>query len=96
MTTDQVALFVIEQKSIVHAEYPQMSEEHIKDEVMMRLARRVASLEATLRNPPKHDYWMAGEKDCPQDIKAGNGEIHTLRCKRCGLDSPRDQICRAA
>lgn len=46
-------------------------------------------------NPPKHDYWGAGEPDCPREIKAGNGELHTLRCKACGLDSPRDQICRA-
>ena len=39
--TERVALFVIEQKAIVHAEWPRMSEDHIKDEVMMRLARRV-------------------------------------------------------
>lgn len=42
----------------------------------------------------KHDFWRAGEPDCPREIKAGNGELHTLRCKRCGLDSPRDAICR--
>lgn len=44
--------------------------------------------------PQKHDYWGAGEEDCPHDIKAGNGELHTLRCKVCGLDDPRDQVCR--
>lgn len=48
---------------------------------------------AALANPPKHDFWGAGEPDCPREIKAGNGELHTLRCKRCGLDSPRSQIC---
>lgn len=44
----------------------------------------------------KHDFWRAGDPDCPRDIKAGNGELHTLRCKRCGLDSPRGQICSPA
>ncbi len=46
--------------------------------------------------PLKHDFWRAGEPDCPREIKAGNGELHTLRCKRCGLDSPRGQICLGA
>ena len=45
-------------------------------------------------DPPRHDYWRPGEADCPREIKAGNGELHTRRCKRCGLDSPRDKICR--
>lgn len=44
---------------------------------------------------PKHHYWRAGEPDCPRDIKAGNGELHTLRCKVCGLDDPRNPICHA-
>ena len=52
-------------------------------------------LKAWIAKPPKHDYWGAGEPDCPREIKAGNGELHTLRCKACGLDSPRYQICRA-
>ncbi len=43
--------------------------------------------------PVKHDYWMPGETDCPKEIKAGNGELHTLRCKRCGLDNPGSKIC---
>lgn len=55
-----------------------------------------ARLRAMLENPPKHRFWGAGEPDCPRDIKAGNGELHTLRCKVCGQDSPRDNICRAA
>lgn len=41
----------------------------------------------------KHIYWAAGEPDCPKEIKAGNGELHTLRCKVCGVDSPRG-FCR--
>ncbi|WP_239000572.1 DHHA1 domain-containing protein [Novosphingobium pentaromativorans] len=48
-----------------------------------------------IKNPPKHDYWKPGDPDCPREIKAGNGELHTLRCKVCGQDSPRDVICRA-
>lgn len=48
-----------------------------------------------LASPPKHKYWGAGERDCPREIKAGNGELHTLRCKVCGIDDPRDEICRA-
>ncbi len=42
-----------------------------------------------LRNPPKHVYWGAGEADCPKDIKAANGELHTLRCKVCGVENPK-------
>ena len=56
---------------------------------------RVRELEAALRNPPRHDFWGAGEPDCPREIKAGNGELHTLRCKVCGEDNPRNDICRA-
>lgn len=37
----------------------------------------------------KHVYWGAGEPNCPREIKAGNGELHTLRCKVCGQDSPK-------
>lgn len=48
-----------------------------------------------LRNPSKHFYWGAGEPDCPKDIKAANGELHTLKCKVCGLENPRDSACRA-
>lgn len=43
--------------------------------------------------PLKHDYWRPGEPDCPREIKGGNGELHTLRCKRCGQDDPRSEIC---
>ena len=51
--------------------------------------------QAMLENPPKHDFWGAGEPDCPRDIKAGNGELHTLLCKKCGLSNPSAGICRA-
>ena len=41
----------------------------------------------------KHRYWGAGEPDCPREIKAGNGELHTLRCKVCGRDYSDDTFC---
>lgn len=41
----------------------------------------------------RHDYWGAGEPGCPREIKAGNGELYKLRCKRCGVDNPRDNRC---
>ena len=44
-------------------------------------------------NPASHNYWGAGEAECPSDIKAGNGELHTLRCKVCGRDNPEDNRC---
>lgn len=47
-------------------------------------------------DPPKHQFWGAGEPDCPREIKAGNGELHTLRCKVCGQDDPRDDRCSDA
>ena len=55
----------------------------------------VARLREFIANPPKHKFWGAGEPDCPRELKAGNGELHTLRCKVCGLDSPKDDVCRA-
>jgi hypothetical protein len=55
----------------------------------------VARLREFIANPPKHNFWGAGEPDCPRELKAGNGELHTLRCKVCGLDSPKDDVCRA-
>lgn len=42
---------------------------------------------------PKHQWWGAGEPDCPKEIKAGNGELHTLRCKVCGTSDP-DASCK--
>lgn len=40
----------------------------------------------------KHVFWGAGETDCPRDIKARNGELHTLRCKICGSESA-ESLC---
>lgn len=47
-------------------------------------------------NRRRHKLWGAGEADCPREIKAGNGELHTLRCKVCGADNPPDDICTGA
>jgi hypothetical protein len=73
-------------------EHP-VSATHIipKDEAIALLSRALDGL----GGPLKHDYWRAGEPNCPKEIKAGNGELHTLRCKRCGLDDPRNDICLA-
>lgn len=60
------------------------------------LEAEVARLREALSNPPKHKFWGAGEPDCPRELKAGNGELRTLRCKVCGEDNPRDSICRWA
>jgi hypothetical protein len=59
------------------------------------LRAEVERLRTLLLDPPKHRYWGAGEADCPKDIKAPNGELHTLRCRYCGQDSPRSMVCQA-
>lgn len=41
----------------------------------------------------EHVIWGAGEPDCPKEIKAPNGELHTLQCKVCGSQSPWGRIC---
>jgi hypothetical protein len=53
-------------------------------------------LKEFITSPPKHKFWGAGEKDCPREIKAPNGELHTLKCKVCGVENPVDNVCRAA
>lgn len=53
----------------------------------------VAVMLACCPEPRRHRFWRPGEADCPRDIKAGNGELHTLRCKVCGQDDPRDDRC---
>ena len=58
------------------------------------IADVIRSLERKLTT--RHTYWGAGEPDCPKDIKAGNGNLHTLRCKACGLDNPREPYCEGA
>lgn len=55
--------------------------------------RPATGAEKFFANPSKHDFWGAGEADCPREIKAPNGELHTLRCKNCGQDSPKDARC---
>lgn len=75
------------------------SDEHPERPLAEIVADVVADLQqdrAWVLNPPKHKFWMPGEPDCPREIKAGNGELHTLRCKVCGQDSPREEYCRAA
>lgn len=45
----------------------------------------------------KHVSWGAGDPDCPPEIKARNGELHTPRCKVCGKDISRaGEICFGA
>jgi hypothetical protein len=45
--------------------------------------------------PCKHRTWGAGEVDCPADIKASNGEIHTRQCKVCGeRNFKEDSLCQ--
>ena len=51
---------------------------------------------ATAQARAEHDYWMPGDPDCPREIKAPNGELHTLRCKVCGVDNPRGNGCLAS
>jgi hypothetical protein len=40
----------------------------------------------------RHEYWYAGQPDCPPELKAG-GELHTLKCKVCGQENPRSSVC---
>lgn len=51
---DRIALFVIEQKALVHRDYPGMPECQIKDEAMMRMARELLRLKSStaLRRTP--------------------------------------------
>lgn len=53
--------------------------------------RAFASCKICLGQMPRHKFWGAGEPDCPPDIKASNGELHTMRCKVCG-DGWRENI----
>ena len=56
----------------------------------------ITELADRLENPQRHDWWGAGEPDCPSHIKAPNGELHTMMCKRCGAPSPKDRVCQPA
>ena len=79
-------------------------ENELKDAIAMELAccRHVdkSITETAARSAAMvtrmHSYWMPGEPDCPREIKAGNGELHTLRCKVCGRDNPLDGLCLTA
>jgi len=50
------------------------------------------SYEVTEEPPKRHEYWYAGQPDCPPELKAG-GELHTLKCKVCGQENPRSSVC---
>ncbi len=63
---------------------------------MIEAALAVSPQLEALRDPPKHSYWRAGDLDCPAELKASNGEMHTLRCKVCSEESPHNPICFAA
>lgn len=41
----------------------------------------------------QHDYWCAGEPDCPPEIKASNGELTRLLCRNCGDVNARSKFC---
>ena len=62
--------------------------------LMIDAALEIERLRGFIAKPPRHKFWGAGEPYCPRDIKAGNGELHTLRCKACGIDNPPDKWCR--
>ncbi len=40
-----------------------------------------------------HSFWRPGDEDCPDEIKAANGEITSLMCKRCGQSNPQSKWC---
>jgi hypothetical protein len=82
---------------ITHGVYPELYRLRAENEALRdsnaakadridRLGETVERLMAAIKNPPKHKWWGAGEPDCPKDIKASNGELHTLRCKVCETD----------
>ena len=53
----------------------------------------VAQIEHRLGASRRHVFWYAGQPDCPKELKAPNGELHTLKCKVCGEESPRSPAC---
>jgi hypothetical protein len=32
----------------------------------------------------RHQFWAVGDAECPPELRAPNGELHTTRCKACG------------
>lgn len=70
-------------------------EANMADSSLGWLACRIAEEhERVLTAPQSHVSWGAGDPDCPPELKAGNGELHTLRCKICGTEDFRKPICR--
>ena len=83
--------FLIDLATVMHKHVTNWPEDKIKT-VSTALALLDKTLQSAL-NTKKHDYWGAGEADCPKEIKAGNGELHTLRCKTCGNENPLSDQC---
>lgn len=63
------------------------------DHMNVQLAAFVAGMNYGRQHPHRHVYFRAGEPDCPPELKAG-GELHTLRCRVCGMDDPPKDHCR--
>ncbi len=60
---------------------------------MLKFARTLELELESFRAPKRsHDFWYAGQPDCPLELKAG-GELHTLKCKVCGEENPRSDGC---
>jgi hypothetical protein len=88
----------IKQMDEWHIKYGEHNPEWLPPSGDVRWAEDVEeALEARTACAPRHKFWGAGEPDCPQDLKAANGELHTMRCKVCG-DGWRKSIdvCRDA
>jgi hypothetical protein len=54
-----------------------------KPSQMLTCERMIDSV-VTTKKLPRHKFWGAGEPDCPEELKAPNGELHTTLCKVCG------------
>lgn len=53
-------------------------------DLVQAVLKRLAPTQPEPTKPSRHKFWGAGEPDCPQELKAGNGELHTMQCKVCG------------
>lgn len=63
-----------------------------KPQTTSEAVHREYALGATKVKTQRHKYWYAGDPDCPPELKAG-GEIHTLKCKVCGVKDARSPFC---
>lgn len=77
-------------------------ESQAKREARMELGRlldeaadEIERLRAFIAKPPTHRFYGPADPNCPPEDKAPNGELYQMRCKVCGIVSPRDKICRA-